>query len=112
MVEKLSPEAQAAYERIHATDEFASLKKAYRGFVVPATIAFMAWYLLYVLCSNYAPGLMNVRVVGNINIALIWGLLQFVTTFGLAYWYSQYSAKRMDPTADALNDEYDQEISR
>lgn len=112
MVEKLSPEAEAAYERIHATDEFARLKKAYLGFVVPATIAFMAWYLLYVLCSNYAPGLMNIRVVGNINVALIWGLLQFATTFGLAYWYSQYSAKRMDPTADALNDEYDEEISR
>ncbi|MGJ9423125.1 DUF485 domain-containing protein [Aeromicrobium sp. CF3.5] len=112
MADKISPEAEAAYQRIHASDDFQGLKKAYLGFVVPATIAFMAWYLLYVLCSNYAPDLMAIRVVGNINIALVWGLLQFVTTFGLAYWYSQYSARRMDPTADRLGEEFEQEINR
>ena len=112
MPEKATPQAQAAYDRIHATDEFARLKKAYRGFVVPMTIAFMSWYLLYVLCSNYASGFMDTKVVGNINIALIFGLLQFVTTFGVAYWYAQYSAKHMDPIADALNDEYEQEANR
>ncbi len=111
MAEKATPQAQAAYDRIHETDEFKRLKKAYMGFVVPMTVAFMAWYVLYVLCSNYAPGLMNTKVFGNINIALLWGLLQFVTTFGIAYWYSQFSAKRMDPIADALNAEYDKEAN-
>ena len=110
--EKATPQAQAAYDRIHATDEFARLKKAYRGFVVPMTIAFLAWYLLYVLCSNYATDFMDTKVIGNINIALIFGLLQFVTTFGVAYWYSQYAARHMDPIADALNEEYDKEVHR
>lgn len=111
MTEKATPQAQAAYDRIHASDEFKQLKKAYRGFVLPMTVAFMAWYLLYVLCSNYAPGLMNAKVFGNINVALLWGLLQFVTTFGIAFWYSKFSARRMDPIADALNDEYDKEAN-
>lgn len=112
MAEKATPKAQEAYDRIHASEEFGRLKKAYLGFVVPMTVAFMAWYLLYVLMSNYASGFMGTQVVGNINVALVFGLLQFVTTFGVAYWYSQYSARRMDPIADALNDDYEEAIGR
>lgn len=110
MAEKVSPAVHAEYERIHATPEFSQLRKAYLGFVAPMTVGFMLWYLLYVLCSNYAPGLMNTYVFGNINIALLFGLLQFVTTFGIAYWYSQFSAKAMDPLADKLRAEFEAEV--
>lgn len=112
MAEKATPRAQAAYDRIHASDEFEQLKKAYLGFVVPMTVAFMSWYLLYVLMSNYATGFMGHQLVGNVNVALVFGLLQFATTFGAAFWYSRYSARRMDPLADALNDGYEEEINR
>lgn len=112
MAERISPEAHAAYQRIHATDEFAQLKRSYLRFVVPMTIAFMAWYLLYVLMSNYAGDFMAHKVFGNINIALIFGLLQFVTTFGIAIWYAQFAARHLDPIADRLGDEYEKEISR
>lgn len=112
MAERISPEAHAAYQRIHATDEFAELKRSYLRFVVPLTVAFMAWYLLYVLMSNYADDFMGTKVFGNINVALIFGLLQFVTTFGIAIWYARFAARRMDPIADRLRDEYDKEIAR
>ena len=112
MVEKLSAEAHEAYERIRATDDFAELKKSYLGFVVPITFAFMAWYLLYVVASNWAGGFMDHKLVGNINVALVWGLLQFVTTFGIAIWYARFAARRMDPIADRLRAEYEQEIER
>ena len=62
----------------HATPEFAQLRSRYRGFVIPATVAFLAWYLLYVVMSNWASGFMNTQVIGHINVALIFGLLQFV----------------------------------
>ena len=39
------------------------------------------------------------KVVGNINMALVVGLLQFVTTFLLAYLYSSYSNRNLDPLA-------------
>ena len=112
MAERISPEAHAAYQRIHATDEFAELKRSYLRFVVPLTVAFMAWYLLYVLMSNYAGDFMGHKVFGNINVALIFGLLQFVTTFGIAIWYARFAARRMDPLADQLRAEYDKEITR
>jgi uncharacterized membrane protein (DUF485 family) len=110
--EKISVEAHDAYQRIHASDDFAQLKKSYFGFVVPLTVAFMAWYLLYVLLSNYANDFMGHILFGNINVALVFGLLQFVTTFGIAIWYALFAARRMDPIADRLRDEYEQEIER
>lgn len=95
------------YDRLAATPEFAELRKLYRGFVFPATVAFLAWYLLYVLMSNWATGFMNTQVVGNINVALVFGLLQFATTFGLAWLYSRFSTAKLDPLARRLNEEYD-----
>lgn len=74
--------------------------------MVPATIAFLAWYLLYVAMSNWASGFMNTQVVGHINVALIFGLLQFATTFGLAYLYSRYSTAKLDPLARGLKQAY------
>ena len=112
MVEKISPEAHEEYQRINATDDFAQLKSSYVRFVVPLTIAFMVWYLLYVFASNLAPDFMATKVAGNINIALVFGLLQFVTTFGIAIWYARFAARRMDPIADRLRDQYEKEIER
>lgn len=112
MVERISAEAEAAYARIHASDDFTHLKKTFLGFVAPVTVAFMVWYLLYVLLSNYASGFMGHVLFGNINVALVFGLLQFVTTFGIAFWYARFAADKMDPIADRLRDEYEQEIER
>jgi uncharacterized membrane protein (DUF485 family) len=112
VAEKISTEAHAAYQRIHASDDFAELKRTYLRFVVPITIGFMAWYLLYVLASNYASDFMGHVLFGNINVALVFGLLQFVTTFGIAIWYARFAASRMDPIADKLRDEYEEEIER
>lgn len=95
------------YDQLAAKPEFDRLRHLYRRFIIPATIAFISWYALYVLMSMFAPGFMNHVLFGNINVALVFGLLQFVTTFGIAYLYSQYSNKHLDPLARQLNDEYD-----
>ncbi|MBD3915497.1 DUF485 domain-containing protein [Nocardioides hwasunensis] len=91
---------------MHATPEFAELRRRYRSFVFPATAAFLVWYLLYVILSNWAGGFMSIRVVGHINVALIFGILQFVTTFGLAYYYARFSAAKLDPLARQLDADY------
>jgi uncharacterized membrane protein (DUF485 family) len=94
------------YDRLHETPEFTELRKRYRGFVIPATVAFLAWYLLYVVMSNWAGDFMGTKVYGNINVALIFGLLQFVTTFGLAWLYSRFSNAKLDPLARDLEQSY------
>ena len=37
------------YDRLHETAEFHELRRRFRAFVFPATVAFLAWYLLYVV---------------------------------------------------------------
>ncbi len=105
------PQDQAArhdpvYDRLHEASEFQELRRRYRGFVLPATVAFLVWYLLYVIMSNWAGDFMSTRLVGHINVALIFGLLQFVTTFGLAMVYSRFSSSRLDPLARQLEKDY------
>jgi uncharacterized membrane protein (DUF485 family) len=86
--------------------DFIELRRRYRGFVFPATVAFLAWYLLYVLLSNWANDFMSTKVIGNVNVALVFGLLQFLTTFVLAYMYSRYSNAKLDPLGRKLDEEY------
>lgn len=100
-------EAQQLYDELHASAEFEELRARYRRFALPATAAFLAWFLLYVVLSNWATGFMSHRLFGNINVALVFGLLQFVTTFGIAYVYSRYSSRRLDPLAQELHDRYE-----
>jgi uncharacterized membrane protein (DUF485 family) len=99
------------YDRLHATEEFTELKKRYRRFVVPATIAFLGWYLLYVLMSMWAQDFMSREVVGNINVALVFGLLQFATTFLISWLYSHHMAAKVDPLARDLETEYRKEVA-
>ena len=37
--------------------------------------------------------------------ALIFGLLQFVSTFLIAWLYSRYADQKLDPLADKIRDE-------
>jgi uncharacterized membrane protein (DUF485 family) len=95
------------YDRLHETAEFQELRRRYRGFAFPATVAFLTWYLLYVVMSNWATDFMSHKLWGNINVALVFGLLQFLTTFVLAYVYSKYSTKNLDPLAAQLDADYE-----
>jgi uncharacterized membrane protein (DUF485 family) len=79
--------------------------------VLPATAAFLLWYLLYVVCSNWAEDFMATKLWGNINVALVFGLLQFVTTFLIAWLYSRFSTKRLDPLARELDQRYIAELA-
>jgi uncharacterized membrane protein (DUF485 family) len=82
--------------------EFQGLKRTLRRFIFPATIGFLAWYLLYVLMSAFARDFMGQKLFGNINVAYVFGLLQFVSTFVIAFIYSRYAEKHFDPTADRI----------
>jgi uncharacterized membrane protein (DUF485 family) len=94
--------AHPLYLELQQTAEFVQLRRKFRGFVIPATIAFMSWYLLYVVMSNWAHDFMSTQVVGNINVALVFGLLQFVITFLIAWLYGRYMARHVDPLARGL----------
>lgn len=91
-----------AFVEVQESAEFGELRRTYRSFAFPLTVAFIAWYLLYVLLSNYAGGFMGTKLFGNINVALVLGLGQFATTFLIAWLYSRHAAERLDPKAEAI----------
>ncbi|MET8570958.1 DUF485 domain-containing protein [Streptomyces sp. NPDC004783] len=90
------------FSEVQQSAEFAELRRSFRSFAFPLTIAFVAWYLLYVLLSNYAGGFMGTKLFGNINVAFVLGIAQFVTTFLIAWWYSRHAAAKLDPKAEAI----------
>jgi uncharacterized membrane protein (DUF485 family) len=90
------------FAEVQQSPQFGELRRAHRGFAFPLTIAFSLWYLLYVLLSNYASGFMGTKLAGNINVALVFGLAQFLTTFLIAWWYARHASTRLDPKAEAI----------
>ena len=101
-----------AYAELARSEDFRELRRRYRGFAFPWTVAFLAWYVLYVFCAMWAPGLMRASVVGNVNVALVFGLLQFASTFLIAYLYSRHARRRLDPKADQILTRYAKAVER
>jgi len=91
--------ASADFEEVQATQQFKDLRKRHRSFVFPMAIAFLLWYFAYVILAAYAVDFMSTKVWGDINVGIIMGLLQFVTTFAITGWYVSYSNRRLDPIA-------------
>lgn len=102
--EPAAPPDGSVFLEVQASEEFQHLKRTLRRFIFPATIGFLAWYLLYVLMSAYARDFMGQQLLGNINVAYVFGLLQFVSTFVIAYVYARYADKHFDPTADRIRE--------
>jgi len=103
------PGSGTLYERIHRSADFGTLRSRRRRFIVPATAFFLGWYFLYVLCAAFAPGFMSRRVYRWIDVGLVFGLLQFVTTFALTMVYAWWAGRRFDPLADGLREEWERQ---
>lgn len=98
------PETQDWVE-VQAGDDFAELRRRLRRFVFPMAGLFLVWYLVYVLLADYAHGFMSTKLWGNINVALVLGLLQFVSTFVITMLYVRYANKKLDPQAKKIREE-------
>ena len=97
----LTPEE---YAQAQASPEFVELKRRFRRFAFPMTVAFLGWYLLYVLLSTYASDFMATPVFGNVNLGILLGLAQFVSTFVITHLYVAHADKRTDPIADEMRE--------
>ncbi|AMY20036.1 DUF485 domain-containing protein [Rhodococcus kroppenstedtii] len=85
--------------------EFQQLRNRLRGFVFPMAAFFLVWYLAYVLLGAYAHDFMATKVFGNINVGLLLGLAQFVTTFVITGIYVRFANREIDPKAAAIRAE-------
>jgi len=97
--------AEVDYGAVQASPDFQRLRRTHRSFVFPVLGACLAWYFAYILLASYAHDFMSIRVFGSVNVAMVLGMAQVVTTFAVTTWYVHYANKRLDPLAEEIRDE-------
>jgi uncharacterized membrane protein (DUF485 family) len=90
---------------VQASPDFQDLRRALRRFVFPTAIFFLVWYAAYVLLGAFAHDFMATKVFGNVNVGLLLGLGQFVTTFLITGLYIRFANRELDPRAAAIRAE-------
>ena len=98
---------EESYVAMQESADFQDLRKRYRGWVLPVAAGSLVWYFAYVLLTTYAPGFMSTKLVGNINVGLVAGLLQFVSTFLVTALYIRHADKALDPVSARLREQFE-----
>jgi uncharacterized membrane protein (DUF485 family) len=87
------------WEGIERSAEFRELTVRKRGFVLPATIFFLTWYLGFVLLAGYAEDFMGSSIYEGFTVGYLLALSQFVMVWGLGWWYLRKADREFDPLA-------------
>jgi uncharacterized membrane protein (DUF485 family) len=90
------------YLTVQASPEFQELRNRLRRFVFPMSALFLIWYFAYVLLGAFAHEFMATKVWGNINVGLIIGLGQFLSTFVITGIYVRFANRELDPRAEEI----------
>ncbi|MGV9799460.1 DUF485 domain-containing protein [Mycobacterium sp. NPDC003449] len=109
MPETQSPERAAPtgaeFLAAQTSPEFQELRHRLRRFVFPMTAFFLLWYALYVLLGAFAHDFMATPVFGNVNVGLLIGLGQFLSTFVITGLYVRFANRELDPRAAAIREQ-------
>jgi uncharacterized membrane protein (DUF485 family) len=93
------------YLAVQASPEFQELRSRLRRFVFPMSALFLIWYAVYVILGAFAHDFMATEVWGNINVGIVIGLGQFVSTFVITFIYVRFANRELDPRAAAIRNE-------
>ena len=85
----------ADWHAVEQDRDFRALVAAKRRFIVPARVFFLLYYFALPLLVGYRPELMDNDVVGEINLAYLFSLSQFVMAWILMAMYVR-RARRYD----------------
>jgi len=86
--------------------EFRELVRRRKGFVVPATIFFLAWYFGFIVLAGYAPDFMGEQfLVDGLTVGYTLALTQFIMTWALGWMYVRRADRVFDPLARRAADE-------
>ncbi|MDN3267449.1 DUF485 domain-containing protein [Streptomyces sp. MA15] len=93
------PAAADIYLEVQRSAAFQEVRRRHRRFVIPGAAAFLVWYVAYVVTATTVPGLMARPVAGAVNVGMLAGLGQFLTTFLLTWAYVRHARLRRDRAA-------------
>lgn len=78
---------QTEWDRIANAREFKDLMATKKLFIIPAFIFFVVYYFLLPILVGYAPSFMAIKVFGEVNVAYLFALSQFVMAWTIAALY-------------------------
>ncbi|NUN94211.1 MAG: DUF485 domain-containing protein [Verrucomicrobiae bacterium] len=81
------------WERAAADGEFKRLVRAKLRFILPATAFFVVYYFALPILVGWAPGWMEIKVFGALNVAYLFALSQFFMAWGIAALYLRAAAR-------------------
>ncbi|MBO0796639.1 MAG: DUF485 domain-containing protein [Ktedonobacteraceae bacterium] len=77
------------WETIENDSDFRELVHQKRNFIIPATIVFLVYYFGFLVLVGYFPSLVEVDILGHINIAYLFALSQFIVAWIIVYLYAR-----------------------
>ena len=100
----VTPQTQASHvdwQSIENSSDFRELVHEKRHFIIPATIFFLIYYFGFLVLVGYFPSVVEVNVIGNINLAYLLALSEFVMAWIIVYLYVR-RARLFDKLAHAI----------
>lgn len=82
----------ADWDQIAASNEFRNLIRAKRRFIIPATVFFVLYYFALPYLVGYHTAFMQRKVWGEMNLAYLFALSQFIMAWALAAIYVSVAA--------------------
>jgi uncharacterized membrane protein (DUF485 family) len=97
-------EAVTATEAVGKDPEMVELERRHSRFVWPTTVFFIVYYMLLNILAGTSPDLMGRKLFGEFTFGYLFALSQFLMAFVVAWVYSRWAARRMDPLAADLRE--------
>ncbi|MDC0770849.1 DUF485 domain-containing protein [Streptomyces sp. HD] len=93
-----------SYETHRRRTDLAALRSAYRLLRRISTLTALGSFVVYVVLSCWAPGLMGSKIAGELSLGMALGVLQLVVTFAAVFWYGRSAQRSVDPLARAVRE--------
>lgn len=89
---------ESEWVRVERTEAFKELIRRKRAFIIPATVFFLIFYFGLPFLTAFTT-LLDVKVIGAINLAYLYAFAQFAMTWILMHLYVR-QANRWDDLVD------------
>lgn len=93
---------QSDFRTIQESRQFVELRSRVKRFVFPMSAVFLLWYMTYVVLADYAHDFMATPVFGEINVGILMGIGQFVSTVVITSLYVRFASRTIDPGVDEI----------
>lgn len=102
----VSAAGETAVEAVGQDPELTELERRRNRFIWPVTVFFLVYYLSLNVLAGAAPDFMGRKIFGQFTFGYLFALSQFLMAFVVAWAYTRFARRRIDPLAADLRDKF------